>query len=87
MANTATQTRGRGRPKSDFSRRIEKGLKSDGRATAAFGGKSGATETLARMRLYTAARRLGLAVRTTKVSRGAVNYIEATVRQEETATS
>ena len=83
--NTATETRGRGRPKSNVSLRIEKSLLTDGRATTAFGGKSGATEALARMRLYTAARRLNLDVSTTKVERGAVRYIEATVRDAEAA--
>ena len=81
--NAATETRGRGRPKSTASIRIENALTNEGRATVGFGGKTGTTEALARMRLYTAATRLGFRVRTTKVERGAVNYIEARVREDE----
>ncbi len=67
--------RGRpGRPKIAESVKIEQALTTKGIARA---GYAKAGERTVRMRLYNAASRLGMKIRTKKVDQGAVRYIEA----------
>lgn len=72
--------RGRGRPKIDVTKRIERALAETGVARTAFGERVGnVSEINARMRLYNAARRVGLRIRTHKVIRGGVFLMEGRV--------
>lgn len=87
-APTAT----RGRPKSQVTKRIERDLTENGRTTFRYGDKDHVNEVTARMRLYVAARRLGLRIKTSKIRSGTTKEaIEAVVitdqpQEETTAT-
>lgn len=73
-------TRGRGRPKSVVTKRIERELTENGRTSFRYGDKENVTEINARMRLYVAARRLGIRIKTQKVRAGTTKEaVEATV--------
>ena len=87
MNQTEVTPARRGRPTINVSRRIEQALLSEGEARAGFGGGLKATngnpvtEINARMRLYNAARRVGVRIRTEKVTnRG--RYIRGVVVSE-----
>lgn len=82
MSNTANTTRSRGRPAFPSTRKQERRLREEGRASVGFGENRGVSEATARARLYLIANRVGIPVTTHKVSRGAVQYIEARARIE-----
>lgn len=68
VGSLPVEKRGRGRPKTQISRRIEGELGSLGSSRAYFGDDfGGVSEQLARVRLHNAAKRMGVRVSTTKV--------------------
>lgn len=70
--------RGRGRPKSETAIRLERVLREKGTVGVRFGDSDNLpSETTARMRLYNAARAIGVTVRTYRAGSGATTRLVA----------